>query len=151
MRWLLTIIFLVWVIPAQADDKLPTVRYTLPKVETEHREDGDYKCLNTKQWQTVLLMGRGFHGLYDWRLKIQGTINAHAILVTGLEKVIVNLELQIKIHERDVTYWKVRLKQSEESKANAVFASKIEKYAYLVAIVLETGIIAYMGVKGLAN
>lgn len=149
MKYLILLTALI-ALPSRADDTFP-VRYNLPEVDTEHRDTGDYKCLSTEQWKRVLLIANDYKGLYDWRLKIQGTLDAHALLVVSYEATIKNLGEQIKEYKRDSEYWQLRLKQTEEAKADAVFESKLEKYGYLVAIVLETGIIAYMGVQGLAD
>jgi hypothetical protein len=90
------------------------IRYSLPHPETRTIDGIEYKCLDTKQWQQVLLIGNEYHGLYDWRLEYKQATNLleqiqnnHELIISGYEKI-------NTIYENDRKYLQARISEEHD-------------------------------------
>ena len=147
MKYLLFILFfLALTSPLHAKDFVPGPRYNLPKVETTVLEGANYKCLNTPQWQKVLLIGSEYHGLYDSRLELQGAVKAHADIEQAYVLRIQGLKGTIKTLQADRKYLNTRVLDTVKSAQKQVLRERIEKYILYAIILAETFYIGYKGI-----
>jgi hypothetical protein len=138
--------FMVSASAAAGDFQFHTVRYNLPKVETTVLDGIDYKCLDTKQWQGIQVMGRQYHGLYDWRLEIQGIIAAHKVVVEGYKLMIKGYERLIAARDKMILYWKDRVGDLEKQLALNLFKGKVENYILWAIVAVESVLMIALGV-----
>jgi hypothetical protein len=128
-----------------------SVRYNLPVVLTTKNTLGEeVKCLSVDQWQTVLKIANEYHGLYDWRLKIEGVLETHQQVITVYERMAQNYEQIIKLQNQDREYLTLRLKQEMDSSKNVGFQNRLEKYGLWVVVVAETLTLGILGARELA-
>jgi len=123
-----------------------SVRYTLPKVPDTTIDGVAKKCLDMTQWSRVLVIGRQYHGLYDWRLEIQGLIAAHEKVVQGYELMIKGYERLIENKDKMILYWKDRVNGLEKQFALNLFKGKVENYVLWAVVAVETILMVALGV-----
>lgn len=126
-------------------------RYTLPTVPTTQIDGVDCKCLNTDQWRQVLLMANAYKGLYDWRLKIEGTLEAHAKVITAYELQIKNYKNILTLKDNHIDYLKDNVKQLEKRHRNTRLEDRIQKYVLWAVVLAETVIIGIISLRGAPN
>lgn len=128
-----------------------SVRYNLPSVETSTNTSGEpVKCLNVTQWQIVLKITNEYHGLYDWRLKIEGVLETHQQVITMYELMVKNFEQIIKIQNQDREYLTLRLKQEMDASKTVGFQNRLEKYGLWAVVIAETLTLGILGARGIA-
>lgn len=126
-------------------------RYALPTVPTTAIDGVDHKCLRVSQWQQVILMANAYKGLYDWRLKIEGTLDAHAKVITAYELQITNYKNIILLKDRHLEYLNANVKQLEKQHRNTRLEDRIQKYALWAVVLAETIVIGVISFKGVQN
>ena len=125
-----------------------SVRYNLPVVETTTNASGEtVKCLNVDQWKIVLLITNEYHGLYDWRLKIEGVLETHQQVITMYERMVKNYEQIIKFQNQDREYLTLRLNQEMDASKSAGFQNRLEKYGLWAVVIVETLGLAILGTR----
>lgn len=141
-------------------------RYTLPTVPTIVK-DGDkltckldghefecmedrveYKLVSLEQWKLILLLSNQNKGLYDWRLQIQGVLDAHQQQINSYELLLKGKDQLLKIKDRDIEYYMTRLKQQTTAAQGNEMAAKIERLILYGVILGETITMFVVGVKG---
>ncbi len=148
MKYFLAVIFfLAMSSPLYAKDFIPGPRYNLPKVETTVLDGTNHKCLNTSQWQRVILIGSEYHGLYDSRLELQGAISAQADVRAAYELRIQGFQHTIKVLQADRKYLNTRVLDTAKNAQKKILRERIEKYILYAVILAET---FYIGYKGIA-
>ncbi len=155
MKYVLCILLILVTLEAFADDRvmlpqLDTVTVT-KGVVSPALPDGQYKLANVDQWKQVLLVGINYNNLYDWRLEIQGTLNAYDKTVAYYEAALRNKDQQFKLLEQQNEYLSLRLNQEIKLKSNEDLRNKIEKFVLYGVVVVELVIIGIVGVKGIAQ
>jgi len=154
MRYLLALAFILsipCVSMADEDEDPYQVRRHLPTVKTTVIEGKSYKCLDKDQWKTVMLIALDYQGLFDWRLKIRGVLEAHDQILETYELKISNYESMLKAQEANVGYYKTRLKDVEDRLGMGNIEDRLEKYALWAVVLIETVTIAVMGIKSYAD
>lgn len=121
------------------------VRYKLPVVETN--DEGE-KCLDSKQWGTVILIASEYKGLFNWRHDIEPALWKYQSLEESYELKFSILQQQIKSLEDDREYKKLRLGQEIKARTASLGAYKIEKGVMWAMIAIETITIGILGVRG---
>lgn len=120
-------------------------RYTLPTVPTRVLEGTPYKCLDTEQWKTVLIIAREYQGLYDWRLITLSTLNAHKEIVFSYETTIGQYQAIITEKDNYIKYLKLRLDDTEKSLALTRFKGDAETYVLWAVVAVETILMVGLG------
>lgn len=159
MRYILFVAFLFFCYPTYAQEEIGP-RLNLPVVSTvtfkdgvpdQPIPDGQYKVLGVNHWQTVLNVAIAYQGLYNWRLEIQGTLNAYSETINNYELALKNLNAQLKLEKGNTDYYKLRLGQVEKAQSQDAFRNKFERFALYSVIAVQMVIIGVVGVKGAAN
>lgn len=132
---------------AQADEP-SRVRYRLPVVPTN--ADGN-KCLDTAQWNQVILVASEYKGLFDWRLDIDPTLLKYASLEESYLLQISFFEREIKELKDSREYLLLRLGQETKAKSRTSKIYKLEKGLMWGMIAIETVVIGILGIKGTAD
>ena len=132
----------VWTSSVVAQSKKLEDRYRLPVVPTN--ENGE-KCLNVEQWQQVQKVSSQNKGLYDWRLKIEPTIEQHALVIADLERVIKHLKLEITIFQDDRKFNATRLAETKQFALDVQKSDKLSVVGWKI-----TAGIGWAGVLALA-
>lgn len=125
-----------------------SVRYNLPVVETSKNLQGEeVKCLNVNQWKTVQLIANEYHGLYDWRLQIEGVLKTHEQMISTYEQMLKNYEQVIKFQNQDREYLTLRLNQEIKAAKSIKLQDKIEKVGLWAIVVVETLTLGILGAR----
>ena len=149
IRILLLCVCLVLTLPYTARADEPSrVRYKLPVVPTN--AEGD-KCLDTAQWNQVVLIASEYKGLFNWRLDIDPTLLKYASLEESYLLQISFFEREVKELKDSRTYLQLRLGQETKSKSRFSKIYKLEKGLMWGMIAIETVVIGILGIKGTAN
>ncbi len=130
---LIFFIVMLFSLPASAEEFREKIN--LPKIETQQINGEDFKCLNTKQWQRVLLITNEYHGLYKWRLKTVDTLKLYELQIRGYETTIHHYESIMDIQANEVDYLENRIDDLIEESGNVSLVSQIKEYV-LYAVVL---------------
>jgi hypothetical protein len=96
-------------------------------------------------------MANAYKGLYDWRLKIEGTLDAHAKVITAYELQITNYKNIILLKDRHLEYLNANVKQLEKQHRNTRLEDRIQKYALWAVVLAETIVIGVISFKGVQN
>jgi hypothetical protein len=135
--------------PRALADNPYEIRRNLPTVETTMIEGVPHKCFNTVQWQSVLLLGSDYQGLYDWRLKILGILDAHQAVIEGYELRIKGYENELKNKDRYIVFQRDHINDLTKKHRNEALEERIEKYVMWAVIIAETVVIGVIGAKSL--
>jgi len=151
MRYLLAFLLVLAPTVSYADDVVPDANpyETLRRLPTPTIEeiDGETRvCTTVKGWQNVALLAADYQGLFKWRLKIQGALDAHNDIVTAYELKISSYEATIKLLQADNDYRKTRVGELETSLLSGSKSHKIEKVLMWSVILVETVAIGALGV-----
>jgi len=128
----------------EIDNTKFTVRYKLPVVETN---DDGLKCLNTEQWDRVILIASEYKGLFEWRTEVKGIVTDYQFIEARYQNIIHNYELQLKIYAQRNEYLTLRLDKERERALSLSTEDRLQKYAMWAVILAETVVIGVMGVK----
>ena len=149
IRTLLLCVGLILTLPYIAHANEPSrVRYKLPKVTTNDAGD---KCLDTPQWNQVILVASEYKGLFDWRLEIDPTLLKYASLEESYLLHVSILEREIKELKDSRTFLQLRLGQETKARTRSGKTYKLEKGLMWGIIAIETVVIGILGIKGTAN
>ena len=146
MRIILSLIFVLSLAQtALAEDIL--VRRTLPVVQTREIDKVQYKCLDTPQWQDVLVLANDYQGLFNWRLKMEGVLAAQTTLIAAYELKINNYEAILKIKDADRNFLTKQIESAEEKGKRQEFEDRLEKYGLWAVVLVETIVIGVLGAR----
>jgi len=146
MRIILSLIFVLSLAQtALAEDIL--VRRTLPVVQTREIDKIQYKCLDTQQWQDVLVLANDYQGLFNWRLKMEGVLAAQTTLIAAYELKINNYEAILKIKDADRNFLTKQIESAEEKGKRKEFEDRLEKYGLWAVVLVETIVIGVLGAR----
>ena len=151
MRYLLALFLLVAPHVSYANDVVPdenpyeTLR-RLPTPTIEEIDGETHVCTTVKGWQNVVLLAADYQGLFKWRLKIQGVLEAHNDIVAAYELKISSYEATIKLLHANSDYHKTRIGELETSLLSGSKSHKIEKILMWGVILVETVAIGALGV-----
>ena len=126
-------------------------RYILPTVSTTQIEDIPHKCLNTIQWQQVILMANSYKGLYDWRLKMEGTLEAHTKIIAAYDLQITHYKNILVLKDIHLNYLKDNVNQLRKQHRNTRLEDRIQRYALWAIVLAETIVIGVISLKGVPN
>ena len=96
-------------------------------------------------------MANAYKGLYDWRLKIEGTLEAHAKVITAYELQIKNYKNILTLKDNHIDYLKDNVKQLEKRHRNTRLEDRIQKYVLWAVVLAETVIIGIISLRGAPN
>jgi len=139
-------LFAFLTLPAHADDVV-SQRRTLPVVQTREIDKIQYKCLDTQQWQDVLVLANDYQGLFNWRLKMEGVLAAQTTLIAAYELKINNYEAILKIKDADRNFLTKQIESAEEKGKRKEFEDRLEKYGLWAVVLVETIVIGVLGAR----
>lgn len=149
MKYLFIFIWFLAAPPILADE-LPvdpyTTLHTLPTPTIQEVNGEQLMCTTAKGWQKTLLLANDYRGLYMWRLKIEGVLDAHQEVITAYELKITSYEDTIKLLQENRNYQKTRVGELESALLSGGKGHKVEKILMWGVILLETVAIGALGV-----
>lgn len=133
---------MVWTFSTMGQENTHVEREKLPFVPTNEKGE---KCLDVEQWRQVEKVSNQNKGNYEWRLQIEPTIDMHARVVADYERIIKNLELEIKVLQGDRKYNKARVSELE------TFTADLQKSRNIAVVGWKiTAGVGWVGVLALA-
>ena len=125
------------------DEREPSrTRYLLPEIKTN---EAGVKCLNTQQWQRVILIAGEYQSLFNWRLEVETVLLRYVGLEEAFELHLRNLKEQVVALKDDRSYLHLRLDQSEKTIAKQRNSFKLD-----TALLVGTAIVAIIVVTVLS-
>lgn len=160
MRYVVILFLLLVPVVATAQDDVSesdveqnpyTMLRKLPTPEKINVDGTDKVCTDADGWRSVMLLAIDYQGLFFWRMKIQGVLEAHDEVISAYELKINIYQNQIKLLEEDRTYHQTRIGELETTLLTGTKSHRIEKGLMWGVILLETIAIGVLGVASFAQ